>query len=77
LNRAKKYLAEADYSMSHHILESQLDLSNDNKMYFSKDDPYQGGKPVPLNQQMMFKFLTTPSRTSVTRTASWVTMLRS
>jgi hypothetical protein len=44
LSRAKKYLAEADYSMSHHILESELDLSNDNRMYFAKEDPYMGGQ---------------------------------
>jgi hypothetical protein len=56
LSRAKKYLTEADYSMSHHILLSQLDLSNNNKMYLSKGDPYQGGKPVPWNQQMMFNY---------------------
>ncbi|TAQ90673.1 hypothetical protein B7494_g984 [Chlorociboria aeruginascens] len=56
LSRATKYLVEADYSMSHHILESQLDLSNDNKMYFAQGDPYHGGKAVPWNQQMMFNY---------------------
>jgi hypothetical protein len=56
LARAKKYLVEADYSMSHHILESQLDLSNNNRMYFQKSDPYKGGAAVPWNQQMMYNY---------------------
>ena len=56
LSRAKKYLAEADYSMTHHILDVELDLSNNNKMYFSKEDPYHGGEAVPWNQQMMFNY---------------------
>lgn len=47
LSRAKKYLTAADYSMSQHILKSQLDLSNGNKMYFASDSPYKPGQPVP------------------------------
>ncbi|KAN0108619.1 hypothetical protein V8E51_008361 [Hyaloscypha variabilis] len=56
LSHAKKHLAEADYSMAHHILESQLDLSNGKKMYFAKSDPYMRSQPVPWNQQMMFNY---------------------
>jgi hypothetical protein len=56
LARAKTYLAQADYAMSHHILNSLLDLSNNNKMYFAADSPYKGGDAVPWNQQMMFNY---------------------
>ncbi|KAI1407592.1 hypothetical protein F5Y13DRAFT_174498 [Hypoxylon sp. FL1857] len=56
LDRAKTYLKQADTSMSKHILKRLLDLSNGNKMYFAKDSPYMGGKPVPWNQQMMFNY---------------------
>jgi hypothetical protein len=55
-SRAKTYLSQADYAMSNHILSSLLDLSKDNKMYFSKASPYMGGHPVPWNQQMMFNY---------------------
>ncbi|KAI1465309.1 uncharacterized protein F4812DRAFT_438249 [Daldinia caldariorum] len=56
LDRAKTYLKQADFSMTTHILKRLLDLSNGNKMYFAKDAPYMGGKPVPWNQQMMFNY---------------------
>ncbi|KFZ11812.1 hypothetical protein V501_04553 [Pseudogymnoascus sp. VKM F-4519 (FW-2642)] len=56
LERAKTYLTQADKSMSGHILPRLLDLSNGNKMYFSKDSPYKGGQAVPWNQQMMFNY---------------------
>lgn len=56
LERAKTYLEEADVAMSDHILKSLLDLSDNNRMYFAKDSPYMGGKPVPWNQQMMFNY---------------------
>ncbi|KAI0105794.1 hypothetical protein F4814DRAFT_455481 [Daldinia grandis] len=56
MDRAKTYLKQADFSMSNHILKRLLDLSNGNKMYFAKDSPYMGGKPVPWNQQMMFNY---------------------
>ncbi|KAL7620613.1 hypothetical protein AAE478_009608 [Parahypoxylon ruwenzoriense] len=47
MDRARTYLKEADFAMN---------LSNGNKMYFAKDAPYMGGKPVPWNQQMMFNY---------------------
>ncbi|CAJ2503468.1 Uu.00g108620.m01.CDS01 [Anthostomella pinea] len=56
LERATTYLKQADLAMSGHILNSLLDLSNGNKMYFAKDSPYKGGDPVPWNQQMMFNY---------------------
>ncbi|KAI0178514.1 hypothetical protein GGR52DRAFT_259616 [Hypoxylon sp. FL1284] len=56
LERAKRYVKEADVSMNNHILKRLLDLSNDNKMYFAKDSPYMKGKAVPWNQQMMFNY---------------------
>ncbi|KAI5859692.1 hypothetical protein GGS23DRAFT_615879 [Durotheca rogersii] len=56
MDRAKTYLQEADFAISNHILSSLLDLSGGNKMYFAKDSPYMGGKPVPWNQQMMFNY---------------------
>lgn len=56
LDRAKKYVKEADVAMNNHILSSLLDLSKDNRMYFAKDSPYKGGDPVPWNQQMMFNY---------------------
>jgi hypothetical protein len=56
LDRAKKYVQEADYSMTDHVLSRLLDLSNDKKMYFAKDSAYQPGGPVPWNQQMMFNY---------------------
>ncbi|KAI0744212.1 hypothetical protein C8Q80DRAFT_1122458 [Daedaleopsis nitida] len=54
--RAQTYLTQADYSMSHHILNSLLDLSNGKKMYFAANSPYKGGDSVPWNQQMMFNY---------------------
>lgn len=56
LERAKKFLSEADYSMSNHILSRLLDLSRDNRMYFANDSAYKPGDPVPWNQQMMFNY---------------------
>ncbi|KAI2616209.1 hypothetical protein GGS26DRAFT_450679 [Hypomontagnella submonticulosa] len=56
LDRAKTYLKEADTAMNNHILKRLLDVSNGNKMYFAKDSPYMGDKPVPWNQQMMFNY---------------------
>ncbi|KAI1772582.1 hypothetical protein F4818DRAFT_453416 [Hypoxylon cercidicola] len=53
--RAKTYLEEADAATINHISKRLLDVSND-KMYFAKDSPYMGGKPVPWNQQMMFNY---------------------
>ncbi len=56
LDRAKKYVLEADYSIDEHILKSLLDLSHQNHQYFSKNGPYKPGNPVPWNQQMMFNY---------------------
>ncbi|XXH03000.1 hypothetical protein Hte_009390 [Hypoxylon texense] len=56
LERAKTYLEEADVAMNNHILKRLLDVSNGSKMYFAKESPYMGGKPVPWNQQMMFNY---------------------
>lgn len=56
LERAKTYVSQADKAMAGHILSRLLDLSNSNRMYFAKDSPYMGGKPVPWNQQMMFNY---------------------
>ncbi|OHX11555.1 hypothetical protein BI347_18025 [Chromobacterium sphagni] len=56
LQRAKTYLSEADKTVDQHILKSLLNLSDGNHMYFAVNSPYQGGKPVPWNQQMMFDY---------------------
>jgi hypothetical protein len=55
LQRAKTYLAEADKTVDQHILKSLLTMK-DGRMYFADNSPYQGGKPVPWNQQMMFDY---------------------
>ncbi|WP_143076606.1 hypothetical protein [Streptomyces sp. MUSC 14] len=56
LDRAKKFVAEADVAVDKHILARLLDVSRGNRQYFAADSPYQGGKPVPWNQQMMFDY---------------------
>ncbi|MEI9979752.1 MAG: hypothetical protein WDN23_12300 [Edaphobacter sp.] len=56
LARAKTYVAEADVAIDGHILKSLLDLSHDDRQYFSAASPYKGGTPVPWNQQMMFNY---------------------
>ncbi|GGU94034.1 hypothetical protein GCM10010211_71400 [Streptomyces albospinus] len=56
LDRAKKYVAQADAAVDEHILARLLDVSRGNRQYFAADSPYQGGKPVPWNQQMMFDY---------------------
>ncbi|GAB2698767.1 hypothetical protein GCM10010442_15590 [Kitasatospora kifunensis] len=56
LDRAKKFVAEADTAVDRHILARLLDLSHDNRQYFAADSPYKGGQPVPWNQQMMFNY---------------------
>ncbi|WP_434634645.1 hypothetical protein [Chromobacterium sp. CV08] len=55
LQRAKTYLAEADKTVDQHILKSLLTMK-DGHMYFADNSPYQTGKPVPWNQQMMFDY---------------------
>ncbi|WP_329563195.1 hypothetical protein [Kitasatospora sp. NBC_01266] len=56
LDRAKKFVAEADTAVDGHILARLLDLSHGNRQYFAADSPYKGGQPVPWNQQMMFDY---------------------
>ena len=54
--RAKTFVAGADFAVDHHILKDELDLSNKGRQYFSAKDPYKSGQPVPWNQQMMFNY---------------------
>ena len=56
LERAKTFVAGADFAVDHHILKDELDLSNKGRQYFSAKDPYKSGQPVPWNQQMMFDY---------------------
>jgi hypothetical protein len=54
LNRAKKFVAEANYSLDQHVFPDLLDLSNQNRMYW-RSNPYMSGT-VPWNQQVMFTY---------------------
>lgn len=54
--RATKFLAEADYVADEFIFKHLLDLSNDNKYYFSTESPYFTGAMMPWNQQMMISY---------------------
>jgi len=56
LDRAKKYVLEAERAVDEHILRSLLNMSNNNRMYFSSSSPYKTNQPVPWNQQMMFNY---------------------
>jgi hypothetical protein len=56
LDRAKRFVAQADAAVDRHILARLLDVSHGDRQYFAKDSPYMGGKPVPWNQQMMFDY---------------------
>ncbi|KAI8322388.1 hypothetical protein GQ54DRAFT_310975 [Martensiomyces pterosporus] len=56
LERAQTYVKQADAAVDGHILKSQLNLTSQNRLYFSSNDPYMGGGPVPWNQQMMFNY---------------------
>ncbi|KAJ1964774.1 hypothetical protein GGI12_001217 [Dipsacomyces acuminosporus] len=56
LERAKTYIKQADFAVEQHILKSQLNLADQNKQYFAKDNPYKGQGDVPWNQQMMFNY---------------------
>ncbi len=56
LQRAKTYIAQADKTVDEHILRSLLNLSANQHMSFAANSPYQTGKPVPWNQQMMFSY---------------------
>ncbi|WP_441246591.1 hypothetical protein [Kitasatospora sp. McL0602] len=56
LDRAKRYVAEADTAVDKHILARLLDVSRSNRQYFAAGSPYKGGQPVPWNQQMMFDY---------------------
>ena len=54
--RAITYVQGGDAAWDGHILESLLDLSDNNLYTFSSADPYMPGQPVPWNQQMMFNY---------------------
>lgn len=56
LARVKIYVKQGDISVDDHILKSLLDLTHENRQYFSETSPYKGGRPVPWNQQMMFDY---------------------
>ncbi|MGC0417200.1 hypothetical protein [Embleya sp. AB8] len=56
LDRAKRFVKEADTAVDGHILARLLDLSQGNRQYFAADSPYKGGQAVPWNQQMMFDY---------------------
>ncbi|MET9401677.1 hypothetical protein [Kitasatospora sp. NPDC002965] len=56
LDRAKRFVKEADTAVDRHILGRLLDVSKGDRQYFAADSPYKGGKPVPWNQQMMFDY---------------------
>jgi hypothetical protein len=54
--RALTYLWGADSALDGHVLVSLLDLSRQNRQYFSVASPYMSGHAVPWNQQMMFNY---------------------
>jgi hypothetical protein len=56
LERARTFVQGADFAIDNHILKYELDLSNGDHQYFSANDPYKPGQPVPWNQQMMFNY---------------------
>ncbi|WP_273995423.1 hypothetical protein [Burkholderia sp. FERM BP-3421] len=56
LERARRYVAEADKTVDAHILSSLLTLDSAKHMSFAKVSPYKSGQPVPWNQQMMFAY---------------------
>ncbi|WP_323122888.1 hypothetical protein [Burkholderia alba] len=56
LDRARRYVVEADKTVDQHILRSLLTLDGSGHMIFSDASPYKSGKPVPWNQQMMFDY---------------------
>jgi hypothetical protein len=55
LERAQRFVREADHSLDEHVLSELLDLSNLNRMYWRAGNPYQTGS-VPWNQQVMFTY---------------------
>lgn len=54
--RAKTFIAGADFAIDNHILKYELDLTNADHQYFAANDPYKPGQQVPWNQQMMFNY---------------------
>ncbi|WP_282940085.1 S-layer homology domain-containing protein [Paenibacillus sp. RC67] len=54
--RAATFVKEADYVVSEFLFPSLLDLSRDNKYYFSTQSPYMSGGIMPWNQQMMMSY---------------------
>jgi hypothetical protein len=55
-DRATTFVSGADFAIDQHILGSLLDLSHENRQYFSVASPYMSGHRVPWNQQMMFNY---------------------
>jgi hypothetical protein len=56
LERAKRYVKEADFAIDGHILRSLLDVSTQNRQHWAAAVPASGGTAVPWNQQMMFDY---------------------
>ncbi|MDH6130385.1 hypothetical protein [Kitasatospora sp. GP82] len=56
LDRARKFVTEADAAIDRHILARLPDVSQGNRQYFAAGSPYKGGQPAPWNQQMMFDY---------------------
>lgn len=54
--RALTFVHSADAAIDGHILKSLLDMSHQDRQYFSAAGPYKPGQPVPWNQQMMFNY---------------------
>jgi hypothetical protein len=54
--RALAYVRGADSALDGHVLVSLLDLSHQNRQYFSLASPYMSGHAVPWNQQLMFNY---------------------
>jgi len=42
--------------LDQHVFRYLLNLTDGERMYFTKNSPYKGGDSVPWNQQMMFHF---------------------
>ncbi|KAI0901426.1 hypothetical protein F4806DRAFT_501727 [Annulohypoxylon nitens] len=54
--RANRYLREAQFTIDQHVLKSQLNISDHQRMYYNPQPgtTIPNGRPVPWNQQMMF-----------------------
>jgi hypothetical protein len=56
LERAKRYVKEADFAIDGHVLKSLLDVSTQDRQKWAAALPTLGGGEVPWNQQMMFDY---------------------